>query len=106
MKATKLLKHVSLFPVLRRFRCKKDINVPGKPILADFGLWGCWYVVQGFGGLVCVDGREMPFHETHLNDFGRTIGPCDLTAADGTPLQEAWRASYGDRIKERLEAAL
>lgn len=103
MKAAKLLNHISLYPALRRFRCKKDIpaGTQGTPLLVSFGLWGQWYVVAGFGGLLCVNGTEMPFHRTTFFDFGPVIGPCDLTAADGTPMEEAWRESMRARIAER-----
>lgn len=102
-----LLKKVSLYPVLARFRAMKDIpaGTQGTPLLASFGLWGKWFIVRGPGGLLCADGSEMPCHVARLNDFGPVVGPRDLEAAAGTPMEEAWRESYRSTIAERMGVA-
>ncbi len=103
MKPIKLLQHVALYPTLRRFRCIKDIpkDLPGKSLLVSFGLWGQWYIVEGFHGLHCTNGTQMPFHLARFHDFGTVIGQRDLTAADGTLMEEAWRESMRTMIAER-----
>jgi hypothetical protein len=100
-----LLKKVSLYPVLARFRAMKEIpaGTQGTPMLASFGLWGKWFIVRGPGGLLCADGGEMPCHVARLNDHGPVIGPRDLEAAAGTPMETAWRESYRATIAERME---
>lgn len=105
MKTVKLLKHVSLYPVLARFQFKKNIpdGTQGRPVAVDFGLWGVWYLVKGPGGLLCADGGEMPFHEMHHNSGTVVLGPRDTMAAEGTIYAEAWRESYHESIRERLQ---
>lgn len=108
MKAARLLQHISLYPALARFRCKKDIpkGTQGFPVLADFGLWGQWWLVRSFGGLLLADGREMPFHIMHCRSGEVVLGQHDLTAAEGTKYAEAWRESYREVINERLQRVL
>lgn len=107
MSAT-LLKRLALFPIVAKFQFKKDIpkHVPGFPVRVDFGLWGLWYLVKSPNGLLMADGQEMPVHTAYLKDFGCVIGPHDLTAAEGTPMAEAWRESYRAAIDARLQLSL
>lgn len=104
MKPAILLRHIGLHSTLRRFRCKKDIpqGVQGTPILVSFGLWGQWYVVKGFGGLLCVDMPDMPFHEMRTRDNKVVIGQRDKSAGEGTPYAETWRESMSNSINDRL----
>lgn len=100
----KVLQYPALYSSLARFRCKKDIPKGmqySRILLCDFGLWGKWYLVAGFGGLIKNDGSEMPFHIAYLNT-GSVIGHRDAGAADGTNHAEGWRESVHAAIQDRL----
>ena len=107
MKPVTLLQHIPLYSVLARYRCKKDIpkGAQGTPVAADFGLWGVWYIIRGFGGLCCQDGRDMPFHELRLNDGSVIYGHRDSMAADGKPYSDVWRESLAASNLAKIGAA-
>ena len=98
MKPVILLQHISLYSILARYRCKKDIpkGVQGTPVAASFGIWGVWYIIKGFGGIRRQDGRDMPFHELRLSDGTVIIGQRDSAAADGHKFADTWRESLAD----------
>ncbi len=104
MKTATLLKHQNLYRSLARFARKMDIpkDTQGTPVLVNFGLWGCWYVIRLGNDIHTNYGGLCPMHFAHLHGFGDVIGQCDLTVADGTPMEEAWRASYAAAIDDRL----
>lgn len=109
MKSAFLLRHITLYPLLKRYQCIKDIpqhERQFRPVRLDFRLWGLWYVPQTQAGLSLVDGGSMAFHTMHALDGERVIGPHDLEAAANTKYAESWRASYAETISERIKATI
>jgi hypothetical protein len=105
MKPYTLLRHISLYPAIRRYRSKKDIGPLGwgeTAIRLDFRLWGIWWVVKSTHGIKLVDGSQMPIHTMYSNDGKVIIGQRDMEAAKGTPYAEAWRESMINSINEQL----
>jgi len=64
----------------------------------SFGILGNWYVPVGTSGLLTQDGQSLPFHTVYPLTGGVVVGFRDITAADGTPHQDAWRESLHERI--------
>lgn len=48
------------------------------------------------------NGNWMPCFDFYLQPHGRTIGPCDATAANGTVRDEAWRNACFDKRMSQL----
>lgn len=108
MKAYTLLQRVSLYEILKRYRCKKDIPADKRqfnPLLVNFGLHGYWYVSRGPSGLFCVNGSQMPFHSCSLLTGEMLIARQDLTVADKTKYEDAWRESLDSAIREKAGIA-
>jgi hypothetical protein len=101
---TKLLRGLKLYEQLNRYQFKKDMPKDSGVVgffAVNFGLWGVWYVTRGFHGLHLKNGEQMPFHEMHTLDGDRVIGQRDLTLADGTKYETAWRESMAAAIDKR-----
>lgn len=100
-----LLRHVSLYPSIRRYRSKKDIGPLGwgeTAVRLDFRLWGIWWAVKSTSGIKLVDGSQMPVHIMHSLDGKVIMGQRDIEAAKGTTYAEAWRESMISAINERM----
>jgi len=105
MTTFRVLKPVSLYPALRRYRTKKEIGPLGwgeSAIRLDFRLWGIWWAVRSTSGLKLADGSQMPFHIMHALDGTSIIGQRDIEVATGTPYEAAWRESMINAINQRL----
>jgi len=100
-----LLRHVSLYPSIRRYRSKKDIGPLGwgeTAVRLDFRLWGIWWAVKSSSGIKLVDGTQMPVHVMHSLDGKVIMGQRDIEAAKGTAYAEAWRESMISAINARV----
>lgn len=105
MKAITLLRHVSLYPSLLRFRTKGEIPALGwgeKAVKVDFRLLGYWWVIKSTSGLKLKDGSQMPVHVMHALSGQIVMGPRDIEAAKGTAHEEAWRESMVGAINARV----
>jgi hypothetical protein len=101
-----LLRHVSLYEAIRRYRSKKDIGPLGwgeTAIRLDFRLYGIWWAVKSTSGIKLVDGSQMPVHVMHSLDGKVVMGQRDIEAAKGTVHADAWRESMIGSINARLE---
>ena len=100
-----LLRHVSLYEAIRRYRSKKDIGQLGwgeTAVRLDFRLYGIWWAVKSTSGIKLVDGYQMPVHVMHSLDGKVVMGQRDIEAAKGTVYVDAWRQSMISSINARL----
>ena len=106
MKAATLLQAVALYGVLKRYPLKQDIPSDERefqPLFLNFGLYGNWFVPRGTSGLLTKEGSSVPFHQVHLLTGELIVGHRDLTSADGTKYQSAWRESLTERINSESQ---
>ena len=92
-------------PIPKTWALKKempDLPAGARAIRLAFRFCVAWIVLDHESRVMLSDGKFMPVICMHLNAHGLCIGPRDLTAADGTEFQLAWRGALSDRIAEEF----
>ena len=94
-----------------RWAFKKDMPAfsPGvTAVLVEFR-FECAYIAIDQENRVLMDGRGtdaswMPVFISELVGFGKIIGPQDMIAAKGTPMEETWRQMVAERRIEQFNS--
>lgn len=88
-----------------RYGRKSDIgkfNAGCKGVQIQTRFERVWMVFDQYGSVYMSDGSWMPCFEFFLVGFGNVVGPRDISTADNTAMQEAWRSAANAKIQDEI----